>query len=150
VADKGKGDRGKADRGNAGRGKAAAKGTDDGARRRDDSEQRGFRARLTRRMMKIPFLRRMYAKRVLRYLDKSRQRGRPIPDEMAQLDDYLSRLPEQERAAVLEATLSGELESGASRAMRRAAGRQGRQSGRGGGRQRPGAPPTIGPRPRPR
>jgi hypothetical protein len=114
----------------------------------EDSEQVPRRARLFRRFMKVPFLRRYYTRRILRFLDKSHRKGRQIPEQLADLDRQLSRLPAKERQQLLDATLSGELESAAGRAVRRAAQRQGRQSGRGGGRQRPGYPP--GPRPRPK
>ena len=119
--------------------------------RGDGGRQKGQRrARFFQRMMKVGVFRRMYARRIMRYLEKSRTKGRPLPDEMVQLDDFLSRLPEKDRRAALEATLSGELESQAGRALKRAAARQGRQSGRGGGRQRPGAPPVPRPRPKTR
>lgn len=108
------------------------------------------RARFFRRVMRLRPLRRMYARRLMKFMAKSKAKGRPIPDELAQLDEYLSKLPPAQRQAMLEASLSGELEGQASRDMRRAAERQARRSGRGGGRQRPGMPPVPGARPRPR
>ncbi|HZU73164.1 MAG TPA: hypothetical protein VE990_10395 [Acidimicrobiales bacterium] len=114
----------------------------------EEGEKPPRRARLFRRFMKVPLLRRYYTRRVLRFLDKSHKKGRPIPEQLADLDRHLARLPAKERQKVLDATLSGEMESAAGRAVRRAAQRQNRQSGRGGGRQRPGYPP--GPRPRAR
>ena len=117
----------------------------------EEGEQKTTRrARLFRRVMGFGPLRRLYARRLMRFLSKSRAKGRVIPDELAQLDDYLSKLPAKQRLDVLEASLSGELDAGASRSMRRMADRQARRSGRGGGRQRPGMPPVPGARPRPR
>jgi hypothetical protein len=107
------------------------------------------RGRLFRRVMQIAPVRRFYARRLLRFLDKAKKKGRDLPDQLADLDEYLSRLPAKDRHQVLEASLSGELDARAGRALRRAAGRQGRQKGRAGGGQRPGMPPLPGPRPRP-
>jgi hypothetical protein len=100
--------------------------------------------------MRLRPLRRLYARRLMKFLAKSKAKGRVIPGELAQLDEYLEKLPAKERQAVLEATLSGELDAQASRTLRRAAERQARRSGRAGGGQRPGMPPVPGPRPRPR
>lgn len=94
-------------------------------------------------------MRRFYARRLLKFLDKSKRKGRVIPDQLAELDDYLSKVPAKQRRELLEASLSGELDSRAGRELRRAAGRQGRQKGRAGGGQRPGLPPLPGARPRP-
>jgi len=95
-------------------------------------------------------MRRLYARRLLRFLSKAKAKGRVIPDELAQLDEYLSKLPPKQRQEMLEASLSGELDAQASRTMRRMADRQSRRSGQARGRQRPGMPPTPGARPRPR
>ena len=108
------------------------------------------RARFFRRLMRLSPIRRLYARRLMKYMAKSKRKGRPIPGELAQLDEYLAKLPAKQRQAMLEATLSGELDTQASRTMRRAAERQTRRSGQGTGRQRPGMPPLPGPRPRPR
>lgn len=94
-------------------------------------------------------MRAFYARRLLRYLAKSKKKGRDLPEQLADLDEYLARVPAKQRRELLEASLSGELDSRAGRAVRRAAGRQGRQKGRAGGGQRPGMPPVPGPRPRP-
>jgi hypothetical protein len=108
------------------------------------------RQRLFRRIMQIGPMRRYYARRVMRFIDKSKRKGRDLPDQMADLDQYLSRLPASQRRQVLEASLSGELETRAGREMRRAAQRQNRQKGTAGGGQRPGMPPVPGARrPRP-
>jgi hypothetical protein len=124
---------------------AAAKGA--GA---DPNQPLPRRARLFRRVMQLGPLRGFYARRLLRFLDKSKKKGRPIPNQLTDLDDYLSRVPPKQRRAVLEASLSGELDSRAGRDLRRAAGRQNRQKGRASGGQRPGLPPVPGARPRPK
>ncbi len=108
------------------------------------------RARFFRRIMRLRPLRRLYARRLMKFLAKSKAKGRVIPGELDQIEEYLAQLPANQRQDVLEATLSGELDAGASRTMRRAAARQARRSGSGGGRQRPGMPPMPGARPRPR
>ena len=114
-----------------------------------EPEKLNRRARLFRRMMRMRVLRGFYARRLLRYLDKAKSKNRVIPDQLADLDDYLSRVPAKQRRNVLEASLSGELEQSIGRDLRRAANRQNRQKGKAGGGQRPGMPPIPGARPRP-
>lgn len=94
-------------------------------------------------------MRRFYARRLIRFMEKSKKKGRDLPGDLADLDAYLSKLPANQRRAMLEASLSGELDSKVGREVRRAASRQGRQKGRTGGGQRPGMPPIPGARPRP-
>lgn len=107
------------------------------------------RARLFRRVMQVAPVRRFYARRLIRFMEKSKKKGRDLPGDLADLDAYLSKLPANQRRAMLEASLSGELDSKVGREVRRAASRQGRQKGRTGGGQRPGMPPIPGARPRP-
>ncbi|MDE3085337.1 MAG: hypothetical protein KGJ77_01115 [Acidobacteriota bacterium] len=107
------------------------------------------RGRFFRRVMQIGPVRGFYARRLLRFLEKSKKKGRDLPDQLADLDEYLAKVPAKQRRELLEASLSGELDARAGRAVRRAAGRQGRQKGRAAGGQRPGMPPAPGPRPRP-
>lgn len=114
-----------------------------------EPEKLNRRARLFRRIMRMRVLRGFYARRLLRYLDKAKAKNRVIPDQLADLDDYLSRVPAKQRRTVLEASLSGELEQSIGRDLRRAASRQNRQKGKAGGGQRPGMPPLPGARPRP-
>jgi hypothetical protein len=114
-----------------------------------EPEKLNRRARLFRRIMRVRMLRGFYARRLLRYLDKAKAKNRVIPDQLADLDDYLGRVPAKQRRSVLEASLSGELEQSIGRDLRRAAGRQNRQKGRAGGGQRPGMPPVPGARPKP-
>lgn len=107
------------------------------------------RARFFRRVMQVGPVRGFYARRLLRFLEKSKKKGRDLPEQLADLDEYLAKVPAKQRRSLLEASLSGELDARAGRAVRRAASRQGRQKGGAGGGQRPGMPPVPGPRPRP-
>ncbi len=106
-----------------------------------------------RAILGVPFMRRWYARRLLKMMDKAKAKNRQLPPELAQLEANLSRLPKARRFEALETALSaGGGDQALSREMRRAAGRQGRQSGRGGARQRPGQPvyPVRPKRPKPR
>jgi len=109
----------------------------------EDRSDKGVRRAISRKLMKVPFIRHWYVRRTLRYIDKSKEKGRRLPPEFADMDRALSRVPKAQRAKVLEEALStgqqGVAES--NRAYRRAAGNQSRQSGRGRGRTRPGLPP---------
>lgn len=96
--------------------------------------QKGFNRMLTR----IPWLRRRYTKYILKYIEKSKKKGRDLPPELAQLDKQLLRMPPAKRPELVEQMLAlGDPSSAASREMRRAMERQnrGRSSGKG---QRPG------------
>jgi hypothetical protein len=98
---------------------------------------------LSRRFLSVGFLRRWYIRRTLRYIDKYRDKGRPLPEGMEDLARYLARVPKYERAKKFEEaiTTNQELENpqDLGRQMRRATARQ-RKSGKGGG-YRPGLPP---------
>lgn len=100
-----------------------------------------------RRMMRVGFLRRLYAKRLLSYLDKCKAKKRPVPPELREVSVAMSRLPERERRAALEEALAARGPEAVSREYRRAASRQQRQSGRGGPHRRPGAMRTKTPPP---
>jgi hypothetical protein len=107
---------------------------------------RGIRGAITRTVGKIPFLRRFYVRRLLRYMEKAKSKGRPLPSQLRELDANLSRLRERDRAAALEEALQFQGDDWASRELRRAAARQQRQRGTGRGR-RPGAVITRAPAP---
>jgi predicted alpha/beta-hydrolase family hydrolase len=98
--------------------------------------------RFTRMIARVPWLRRRYARYVLRYIEKSRKKGRDLPPELAQLDRQLIRVPPSKRAELLETALvtGNDPSAASSRAMRRALARQSRQRSSGKG-QRPG---TVG------
>lgn len=104
----------------------------------------GARAGVWRTIMRVGILRRLYAKRLLAFMAKSKRKRRPLPNELRELDIAMGRLPEHERRAALERALAGDGGGKGApqmgRDMRRAASRQSRQSGRGGSsNRRPGA-----------
>ncbi|HET9732829.1 MAG TPA: hypothetical protein VFP54_09165 [Acidimicrobiales bacterium] len=106
---------------------------------------------MSRTITRVPFLRRFYIRRMIRFIDKAHARNRPLPPDMVQLDQFLSQVPVKDRESALEAAILADREgTGPSRDMRRLAEKQARQSGRGGGRQRPGSPPRPRNAPRPR
>jgi hypothetical protein len=92
--------------------------------------------------MRVPLMRRWYVRRMLKFIDKSKAKGRKLPPEMAELSRYLSRVPKDQRANALEDAINADREGNAavSREMRRAASAQQRRSGKGTG-YRPGLPP---------
>lgn len=98
---------------------------------------------MTRAILKIGFVRRWYVRRMLKYIDKSKAKGRKLPPELLELNRFLSRLPAEQRAEALEQamTMDQEGDEFGNRDLRRAAAQQQRQSGQGGGRYRPGLPP---------
>jgi hypothetical protein len=105
---------------------------------------KGVRATITRGIVRVPFLRRLYVRRMLAFLDRSKRKKRALPKELAELDVAMSKVPKDQRLAMLETALTEGTQGGASRQMRRAADRQKRQSGRGGPRRRPGAVKQTG------
>jgi hypothetical protein len=93
---------------------------------------------------RTPWLRRRYARWMLKTIKKHRDKGRPLPENLRLVERQLRQVPPTKRLEMLEQTLEAGTalsESNVSRAMRRAAERQERQSGRRGGGQRPGLPP---------
>lgn len=92
---------------------------------------------------RIPWLRRRYARSTLKSIKRFRDKGQRLPDNLQRIDRQLQRIPAHKRQEALEQML----EMGANnvvpggRAVRRGASRQERQSGRGSGGLRPGAPP---------
>ena len=68
-------------------------------------KKRRVRGALGRTLMKVPLVRRLYARRVLKFIDKSRTKGRKLPPELYELSRQLSRVPESDRASALEAAL---------------------------------------------
>jgi hypothetical protein len=117
-----------------------------------EAPKTGLRARASQRIMKVGFFRRRYIKRLLKYLDKSKAKGRPIPAELEQLSEFLDKVPKPMREKRLEEAILAQQEGGEAynRELRRAAANQQRRSGKGAGGYRPGAPPRSlqqGPRP---
>jgi hypothetical protein len=108
-----------------------------------EKKKRRIREKISKNLMKVSFIRAWYIKRTLKFIDKSKEKGRRLPPELADINRALSKVPRPQRAKMLEEAMAAG-QSGiqdSSRAYRRAAGNQSRQSGRGGGRSRPGLPP---------
>ncbi len=97
---------------------------------------------------RTPWLRRRYARMMLRSIAKRRRKGKPLPAELLRLERDLRGLApgQRERAVEQALELSATPQEAANRAMRRASSRPERHSGKGTGR-RPGQPPGQ-PRPR--
>ena len=91
---------------------------------------------------RTPWLRRRYARRLLKTIEKSRKKHRPLPENLEQIERQLRRVAPPKRAEILEQMLEYGASSDAnlSRELRRASNRQERRSGKGGG-TRPGLPP---------
>jgi hypothetical protein len=121
-------------------------GADDAAK-----ERTKIRERISRRMMRVPFLRRRYVKRMLKYMDKSKEKGKRLPPELWELNRFLSQVPKAQRAEKLEEAITAQRneEPIGNRDLRRASANQSRQSGKAPGRYRPGSPPrSMQPGPR--
>jgi hypothetical protein len=100
---------------------------------------------------RTPWLRRRYARRILRTIDKFKDKGRPLPENLSRLERQLRRVPKPKRQQVVEQMMEmgSEEDIITNRALRRAAGRQERQKGHRRGGVRPGTLPGQ-PRQRPR
>ncbi len=89
-----------------------------------DGKKRGIRTAVFRRIMKVGFLRHFYVRRLLRFMEKSRTKGRTLPPELLRLEQMLRRLPPPKQAEALETALLATPDDPTSREMRRAAARQ--------------------------
>lgn len=109
---------------------------------------REFPARLVGR---TPWLRRRYARRIVRTIDKYKEKGRPLPESLTRLERQLRRVPGPKRQQLVEQMMEmgSDQDVSTNRALRRAAGRQERQKGQRGGGLRPGTLPGQ-PRQRPK
>jgi hypothetical protein len=92
---------------------------------------------------RTPWLRRRYARRIVKTIEKYRTKNRPLPDNLQRLERQLRRVPQPKRQQVVEQMMEAgsEQDLTVNRALRRAAGRQERQKGTKGGGLRPGLPP---------
>ena len=99
---------------------------------------------------RTPWLRRRYARRIVRTIDKFKDKGRPLPENLQRLERQLRRVPPPKRQQLVEQMMemSSDEDLSSNRALRRAAGRQERQKGQRGGGLRPGTLPGQ-PRSRP-
>jgi hypothetical protein len=105
------------------------------------ANKRRIRGALGRRLMRVGVFRRWYVRRILRFIDRSKAKGRRLPEGLAETNRFLSRVPKQQRAKALEeAILTNQEAPNMGRELRRAASRQ-RKSGQSDARYRPGMPP---------
>lgn len=105
-------------------------------------KNRRLQGAMARTIMRYSVTRRWYIRRMLKYIDKSKEKGRKLPPEFAEMARFLARVPKAKRASALEEALSAQQSGvGTSRDLRRAAAAQQRRSGKGGARYRPGLPP---------
>ena len=105
-------------------------------------KKRRIRTAIGTTMAKVPALRRWQIRRMLKFIDKSKEKGRRLPPEFADMARYLAKVPKAQRAEALEKAMEANQEGvSTSRDYRRAAAAQQRRSGQGGGRYRPGMPP---------
>lgn len=107
----------------------------------EKGEKKGIRTAISRKFMSIGVFRRWYVKRMIKFMDKNKEKGRRLPEGMAETARYLNRVPKGQRAKVFEdAILTNQEMPNMGREMRRAAERQ-RRSGKNDARTRPGLPP---------
>ncbi|MDA8281265.1 MAG: hypothetical protein M0Z63_12770 [Actinomycetota bacterium] len=101
--------------------------------------QHRFQQAFMKLVARVPWMRRKYSRWILRYMEKSREKGRALPAELQRLERQLTRIPPGKRAEVIETALvtGNQPETAQSRAVRRAMSRQQRQKSTGRG-QRPG------------
>jgi len=116
------------------------------AKKGDDKEPKKRRVRTVafRAMTKVPLFRRFYVRRILRFIEKSKAKGRPLPADLVRVDQMTAKLPKKKKEKLLEeAMLPSQTDEIQSRELRRAAAKQDRLRGSGGGR-RPGSATTGG------
>ena len=90
-----------------------------------DAKKRRIRGAIGRGFMKVPVLRRWYIRRTLKFIEKSRAKGRRLPEGMAEMARQLSQIPKDKRESVLEDAFMAEQEvPNMSREFRRAAARK--------------------------
>lgn len=107
-------------------------------------KRRRLRDLPARFIARTPWLRRRYARRIVRTIDRFQRKGRPLPENLSRIERQLRRIPGPKRAQAIEQMMelsSEQQQATPSRAMRRAAGRQERQKGSKGGGLRPGTLP---------
>lgn len=111
-----------------------------------------LRERVVRPLLRIGFLRRWHIRRLLKFIDKSKAKGRRLPPNLYDLNRFLSQVPKEQRAKRLEEAITAQQSPDMlpSRDLRRASDNQARRSGRTGSGRRPGMPArSVMPGPRP-
>ena len=110
----------------------------------DERKKRRIRGALGRGLMKVPALRHWYIRRTLKFIEKSKAKGRKLPEGMSEMARQLSQIPKDKREQALEDALLAEQEMpNMSREFRRAAARK-RLSTTSDTRYRAGRPPGAG------
>jgi len=105
-------------------------------------KKRRIRTAVGRTMARSARVRRWQIRRMLKFIDKSKEKGRRLPPEYADMARFLAKVPKAQRGEALEKAMEANQEGVAiGRDQRRAAAAQQRRSGQGGGRYRPGMPP---------
>ncbi|HVX20634.1 MAG TPA: hypothetical protein VHB02_04740 [Acidimicrobiales bacterium] len=104
---------------------------------------RKLREAPARFVARIPWLRRRQARRLVKTMERYREKNRPLPENLSRLEKQLRRLPKNKRAEAVEQMMemSVQPDQSTNRALRRASGRQERQKGTKGGGLRPGTLP---------
>lgn len=106
--------------------------------------RRKIRELPARVIARTPWLRRRYARYLVRMMKKSRAKGRQLPVDLVRVERQIRSLPPAVQAQRLEEMLefgAARDASSASRELRRAVERQDRRSGKGQGGVRPGLAP---------
>jgi hypothetical protein len=105
----------------------------------EGEKKRRVRGAISRSTLRVPFVRRLYVRRLLNIIEKSREKGRRLPPDLYELSKQLARVPKSEQAALLEQGLKAEREgmTGVNREQRRSAAAQSRQGGKAPGRSGP-------------
>lgn len=96
-------------------------------RKRREPKMRGALARL---FLKVPGMRGLYVRALLRSLEQGGTKKRPLPPELRDLKRLLDRLPEKERKKALEQTLRNPNYEPPNRSLRRASAKQSKQARR--------------------
>ena len=73
-----------------------------------------------RAMTKVPLFRRFYVRRILRFIEKSKAKGRPLPADLVRVDQMTAKLPKKKKEKLLEeAMLTSQTDEIQSRELRR-------------------------------
>jgi hypothetical protein len=112
--------------------------------RRPAAPKEGVRGAVNQKLLRWGPFRRWYIRRTLKFIDRSKAKGRRLPAGLAETARQLGRVPKERRAEVLEESILAQRDmAGTAREFRRAADRQ-RLSTRSDTRYRPGRPPGAG------
>jgi len=97
-------------------------------------KKRLIRTAVGRTMARSARVRRWQIRRMLKFIDKSKEKGRRLPPEYADMARFLAKVPKAQRGEALEKAMEANQEGVAiGRDQRRAAAAQQRRSGQGGG-----------------